>query len=67
MQLVDRSVKYPTGVLENVLIKVNNFIIPITFVVLDIEKDVNMLIVLGGPILTIVDAVIDVKKGKLKF
>ena len=67
MQLVDRSVKYPSGVLENVLIKVNNFIIPITFVVLDIEKDVNMLIVLGGPIFTIVDAVIDVKKGKLKF
>ena len=37
LQLVDRSVKIPWGIVENVLIKVNKFYFPVNFIVLDTE------------------------------
>ncbi|XP_058008244.1 uncharacterized protein LOC131182895 [Hevea brasiliensis] len=40
LQLADRSVKYPVGILENILIKMGKFFIPVDFVVLEIEEDV---------------------------
>nr|XP_027071856.1 uncharacterized protein LOC113696676 [Coffea arabica] len=46
LQLADRSIRHPMGILKNVLIKVQKFIIPIDFVVLDMEKDVNIPIIL---------------------
>ncbi|XP_057986668.1 uncharacterized protein LOC131171216 [Hevea brasiliensis] len=40
VQLVDQSVKYPIGILENIPIKVGKFFIPIDFVVLEMEDDI---------------------------
>ncbi|XP_075479457.1 uncharacterized protein LOC142520346 [Primulina tabacum] len=40
LQLADRSVKYPRGVIEDVLVKVDKFIFPADFVVLDMEEDI---------------------------
>jgi hypothetical protein len=37
LQLVDRSVKIPRGIVEDVLIKVNKFYFPVDFIVLDTE------------------------------
>jgi hypothetical protein len=37
LQLADRSVKIPRGVVEDVLIKVDKFYFPIDFIVLDME------------------------------
>ncbi|XP_071924761.1 uncharacterized protein [Coffea arabica] len=51
LQLADRSIRHPLGVLENVLIKVQKFIIPVDFVVLDMEEDISMPIILGRPFL----------------
>ncbi|XP_071905746.1 uncharacterized protein [Coffea arabica] len=67
LQLADRSIRYPLGVLENVLIKVQKFIIPVDFVVLDMEEDISMPIILGRPFLATSGTIIDVKNGKLKF
>ncbi|XP_010527729.1 PREDICTED: uncharacterized protein LOC104805026 [Tarenaya hassleriana] len=39
LQLADRSVKYPAGILEDVPLKVGNFYIPVDFVVLDMDED----------------------------
>ena len=39
LQLTDRSIAYPRGVLEDVLVKVDKFIFLVDFVVLDMEKD----------------------------
>ncbi|XP_010545197.1 PREDICTED: uncharacterized protein LOC104817646 [Tarenaya hassleriana] len=39
LQLADRSVKYPIGILEDVPLKVGNFYIPVDFVVLDMDED----------------------------
>ncbi|XP_012837507.1 PREDICTED: uncharacterized protein LOC105958049 [Erythranthe guttata] len=36
LQLADRSLKYPDGVVEDVLVKVDKFILPVDFVVLEI-------------------------------
>ncbi|XP_071917004.1 uncharacterized protein [Coffea arabica] len=65
LQLADRSITRPTGILENVLIKVRQSIIPVDFVVLDIEEDVRMPIILGRPFLATARTIIDVEKGKL--
>ncbi|XP_027103283.1 uncharacterized protein [Coffea arabica] len=67
LQLTDRSIIYPLRVLENVLKKVQKFIIPVDFVVLDIEEDVSMPIILDRPFLATAGTIIDVKNGKLKF
>ncbi|XP_071939987.1 uncharacterized protein [Coffea arabica] len=67
LQLADRSIRYPLGVLENVLIKVQKFIIPVDFVILDMEEDISMPIILGRPFLATAGTIIDVKNGKLKF
>lgn len=67
LQLADRSIKYPLGVVENVLMKVDKFIIPVDFIILDMDEDVNVPIILGRPFLATAGTIIDVKNGKLTF
>ncbi|KAL0463364.1 UNVERIFIED_CONTAM: hypothetical protein Slati_0224000 [Sesamum latifolium] len=64
LQLADRSIKYPRGIVEDVLVKVGKFIIPVDFIVLDMEEDKNMPLILGRPFLS-TRALIDVQKGHL--
>ncbi|XP_062080164.1 uncharacterized protein LOC133784913 [Humulus lupulus] len=47
LQLADRSVKHPRGIIEDVLVKVDKFIFPVDFIVLDMEEDANVHIILG--------------------
>ena len=65
LQLTDRSITYPRGILEDVLVKVDKFIFPIDFVVLDIEEDHMVPLILGKPFLITVRALIDVQKGNM--
>ncbi|XP_057250651.1 uncharacterized protein LOC130591373 [Beta vulgaris subsp. vulgaris] len=65
LQMADRSVKYPLDILEDVPVRVGKNFIPVDFVVLDMEKDTQILIILARPFLHIVGVVIDVKNGKL--
>ncbi|KAJ9162814.1 hypothetical protein P3X46_022558 [Hevea brasiliensis] len=67
LQLADRSIKYPVGILENVPLKVGKFFIPVDFIVLEMEEDVRTPIILGRPFLATAGANIDVKNGKLKL
>ncbi|GJT60684.1 reverse transcriptase domain-containing protein [Tanacetum coccineum] len=46
LELADRSIKYPRGVVENVLIKVDKFVLPVYFVILDMPEDSRILIIL---------------------
>ena len=39
LQLAYRSLKHPRGVIEYVLVKVDKFIFPTYFIVLDMEED----------------------------
>ncbi|XP_016195620.1 uncharacterized protein LOC107636637 [Arachis ipaensis] len=65
LQMVDRSLKYAHGVVENILVKVKNFFLPSDFVILDMEEDENAFIILGRPFLVTGRALIDVEKGEL--
>ncbi|XP_073133382.1 uncharacterized protein [Henckelia pumila] len=65
LQLADRSIKYPRGIIEDVLVKVDKFIFLVDFVVLDMEKDLDMPLILGRHFLAIGKALIDVQKGEL--
>jgi len=42
IQLADRSTRLPRGVVEDVLIRVGEFIYPVDFVVLETEKVANI-------------------------
>ncbi|KAJ9128607.1 hypothetical protein P3X46_034706 [Hevea brasiliensis] len=61
LQLADRFIKYPVGILENIPIKVGKFFILVDFVVLEMEEDVQIPIILGRPFLANAKAIIDVK------
>ena len=67
LQLVDRSLKHPWGVIEDVLVKVDKFIFPTDFIVLDMKEDKEIPIILGRPFLATGKAMIDVQKGDLKL
>ena len=66
LQLADRSLKHPRGVIEDVLVKVDKFIFPTDFIVLDLEEDKEIPIILGRPFLETSKAMIHMQKGELK-
>ena len=65
MQMVDRNLAHPEGILEDVLIKVGTFVFPVDFIVINIEEDKQVSFLLGRPFLATGVALIDVKKGEL--
>ncbi|XP_042396837.1 uncharacterized protein LOC121986983 [Zingiber officinale] len=67
LQLADRSVRYPLGILENVPVTVGKFVVPADFVVLEMDEDPYIPIILGRPFLATAGAVIDVKNHKLSL
>ena len=66
LQLADRSIKYPHGIVEDLLVKVDKFLFPVDFVVMDIEEDAEVPLILGRPFMKTAKVIIDVDKGKLK-
>ncbi|KAJ9556305.1 hypothetical protein OSB04_010919 [Centaurea solstitialis] len=65
LQLADRSIAYPKGKIEDILVKVDKFIFPADFIILDCEVDKKVPIILGRPFLATGRALIDVHKGEL--
>ena len=65
LQMADRTLAHPEGILEDVLIKVGKFIFPVDFVVIDIKEDQQVPLLLGRPFLATRASLIDVKKGEL--
>ena len=65
LQMEERTLANPEGILEYVLIKVGKFIFPVDFMVIDIEEDKHVPLLLGRPFLAIGAALIKVKIGEL--
>lgn len=65
LTLADRSISYPYGVLEDVLVKVNDLVFPADFVILDMEEDDEIPLLLGRPFLATGRALIDLEMGEL--
>jgi uncharacterized coiled-coil protein SlyX len=71
LQLADRSIKKPRGIVEDVLIKVDKFYYPVDFIVLDTEPvpypDKQIPIILGCPFLATANACINCCTGVMKI
>ena len=68
LQFVDRSVKVPRGLIEDVLVKVDEFYFPVDFIVLDIESTRNLAqipIILGRLFLATANACINCRTEML--
>ncbi|XP_061374827.1 uncharacterized protein LOC133317051 [Gastrolobium bilobum] len=65
VQLVDRSTKQAYGIIEDILVKVDKFIILVDFVILDIEGNSTIPMIFGRPFLATSGALIDVPKDEL--
>ncbi|XP_024979044.1 uncharacterized protein LOC112516258 [Cynara cardunculus var. scolymus] len=65
LQLANRSIAYPKGKIEDVLVQVDKFIFPVDFIILDFEADKDIPIILGRPFLATSGTLIDVQKGEL--
>ena len=67
LQLADQSVRYPIGIIDNILVQMRNFFVPIDFVVLDMKEDMKTPLILGRPFLSTTNAHIDVGVGEIEF
>nr|GEU98802.1 reverse transcriptase domain-containing protein [Tanacetum cinerariifolium] len=65
LELADRTISKPTGVAENVFLKVGKFYFPADFVVLDFIADPRVPLILWRPFLSTADALIDVYEGEI--
>ena len=65
LQLADRSVTYPRGLIEDLLVKVGKFVFSADFIVLDMEEDQRIPLLLGRPFLRTTRSLIDVELGQL--
>nr|GEV24273.1 hypothetical protein [Tanacetum cinerariifolium] len=51
IKMADNTKCAPKGIVENLLVKINKFIIPVDFIILDMIEDFRMPIILGRPLL----------------
>ncbi|XP_024969709.1 uncharacterized protein LOC112509068 [Cynara cardunculus var. scolymus] len=65
LQLANKSIAYPKGKIEDVLVQVDKFIFSADFIILDFEVDKDIPIILGRPFLATGRTLIDVQKGEL--
>ena len=64
LQLANRSLTHPRGIIKDELVKVDKFIFLIDFIVLDMEEDKKVPIILGRPFLATSRTFYDVEKGE---
>ncbi|XP_016718681.1 uncharacterized protein [Gossypium hirsutum] len=65
LQLADRLYIHPEGKIEDVLVRVDKFIFPTKFIILECKVNKEVLIILGQPFLAAGRTLIDVQKGEL--
>ena len=67
LQLVDRSITWSYGVIEDVLVRVKHLIFPADFLVMDIEEDTYLPLILGRPFMPTASYVVDMGNKKLEI
>nr|GEW15496.1 reverse transcriptase domain-containing protein [Tanacetum cinerariifolium] len=65
LELADRTISKPTGVAENVFLKVGKFYFPVDFVVLDFIVDPRVPLIIGRPFLITAHVLIDVYEEEI--
>ena len=67
LHLADSTIKKPMGRNNDVLIVANTNLVPVDFIVLDIDCNLSCPIILGRPFLRMIGAIIDMKEGNIRF
>jgi hypothetical protein len=67
LQLADMSIRKPLGMLEDVVLDVGSYKVPVDFLVLDMGDENRKSMILGRPFLATAGAIIDVREGTLTF
>ena len=67
LQLADRSITRPYGVVDDVLVKVRHFTFPVDFVIMDIEEDTKIPLILGRPFMLTANCVMDMGNENLEM
>nr|GEZ14501.1 reverse transcriptase domain-containing protein [Tanacetum cinerariifolium] len=65
LELADRTISKPTGVAENVFVKVGKFYFPADFVVLDFIANPRVPLILGRPFLSTAHTIINVHEREI--
>nr|GEW31744.1 reverse transcriptase domain-containing protein [Tanacetum cinerariifolium] len=65
LELADRTISKPTGVAENIFVKVGKFYFPANFVVLDFIADPRVSLILRSPFLSTAHAIINVYEREI--
>ncbi|XP_058761440.1 uncharacterized protein LOC131634835 [Vicia villosa] len=67
LQLADKSTTCPYGVAEDLLMKVDKFLFPVDFVVIDMEEDIDTPLIPGRPFMKMERMMIDIDDGLMKL
>ncbi|XP_070015443.1 uncharacterized protein [Nicotiana sylvestris] len=67
LQMADRSIKRPVGIVDDLLVKVGKFHLPADFVILNCAVDKEIPIILGRPFLATGRALMDSERNEIKF
>ncbi|XP_070007220.1 uncharacterized protein [Nicotiana sylvestris] len=65
--MADRLMNRPLGIIDDVHVRVDKFILPDDFVILNCEVDYEVAIILGMPFLAMGKALVDVEAVELTF
>ena len=65
LQKPDKSIRHLRGIIEDVLVKVDKFIFPVDFVILNLDDKVKIPLFLGWQLLATSQTLIDVKNGRM--
>ncbi|XP_023758740.2 uncharacterized protein LOC111907172 [Lactuca sativa] len=64
IHLANKTVTFPRGICEDLLVKVDKFVFSADFIVLDIEEDHQVPMILRRPFLNTAGAIVDIRDSK---
>ena len=71
LQLADRSIRVPRGIVEDILVQVDKFYYPVDFIVLDtqpvLDASTQIPVILGRPFLATSNAIINCRNGVMQL
>ncbi|GKE17098.1 zinc knuckle CX2CX4HX4C containing protein [Tanacetum coccineum] len=67
IELADNSKCIPKWIVRNLLVKIDKFILPIDFIILDVLEDFRIPVILGRPLLTTAHAKVNVLKRSISL
>ncbi|XP_050909210.1 uncharacterized protein LOC127122981 [Lathyrus oleraceus] len=65
LQFTDHSVKKPYGIVEDVLVKIDKFVFPVDFVILEMPEDEDIPLILGRTFLEMGRCLINIEEGTM--